>query len=268
MTSIPRRDLIATTLAGAAALSAAPLFAQEKAATPREHYELRRYRFRRGPMQKRADEYFKDALIPACTRAGCGPVGVFNVSMGAETPTAYVLITHPSAESAAGLGTKLAADADYRKAGAAFLDAPATDPSYLRIESSLFVAFTGLPKIEVPEKKGRIFELRIYASHSEAANAKKVEMFNGPPELPSEIAIFKRCGMGPVFFGQALVGENLPNLTYMLCYADQTARAAAWAAFGADKDWQKLRATPGYTDPEIVSSITSMLLGPAGYSQV
>jgi hypothetical protein len=42
------------------------------------------------------------------------------------------------------------------------------------------LAFTGLPKLEVPgqvaEKKPRLFELRTYEAHSRKANRKKVEM--------------------------------------------------------------------------------------------
>jgi hypothetical protein len=41
-----------------------------------------------------------------------------------------------------------------------------------------------------------------------------------------------------------------------------------WAAFGADPEWQKLRATPGYTDVEIVCDISNVFLRPAAYSQV
>jgi NIPSNAP len=41
-----------------------------------------------------------------------------------------------------------------------------------------------------------------------------------------------------------------------------------WAAFGADPDWNKLKSTPGYSDAEIVSNITNVLLRPAAYSQV
>jgi hypothetical protein len=35
-----------------------------------------------------------------------------------------------------------------------------------------------------------------------------------------------------------------------------------------DAEWKTLRAKPGYTDPEIVSNITSIILRPTAYSQV
>jgi hypothetical protein len=32
----------------------------------------------------------------------------------------------------------------------------------------------------------------------------------------AEIAIFRKAGLQPVFFGNTLIGQNLPNLAYML----------------------------------------------------
>jgi hypothetical protein len=129
------------------------------------------------------------------------------------------------------------------------------------------VAFEGMPKLEVPggagEKKPRIFELRIYESHSKKANAKKVEMFNR-----GEIEIFRRTGLAPVFFGETLVGARMPNLTYMLVFENMAAREKNWGTFGSDPEWRKLSANPGYTDPEIVSNITNVFLRPTAYSQI
>jgi hypothetical protein len=83
-----------------------------------------------------------------------------------------------------------------------------------------------------------------------------------------EIAIFRRIGMSPVFFGQALVGQNLPHLTYMLAFDDLAARERLWRAFGSDPDWQKLRAQPGLSDAEIVSNISSSILRPLPFSLI
>jgi len=46
------------------------------------------------------------------------------------------------------------------------------------------------------------------------------------------------------------------------------ARDAAWGRFGPDPEWKKLSTTPGYTDPEIVSNISNLLLRPTSYSQI
>jgi hypothetical protein len=259
-----RRDFVSAAMAvtGGSLLSAAP-------ERPGEYYELRRYQLRRGPAQGIVDTYLKTAALPAWQRAGAGPVGVFSVMIGAESPTFYVLLVHKSLDAFASLSERLAADAEYEKAAAAYLNAEATAPAFVRIDTSLMRPFDGMPKLELPfgggdaGRRARIFELRTYESHSEKAAKKKIEMFNR-----GEIAIFRRAGLTPVFFGETLAGANMPNLTYMLVYEDMAAHDKQWSAFGADPEWRKLSTTPGYTDPEIVSNISNTYLRPAAYSQI
>ena len=62
--------------------------------------------------------------------------------------------------------------------------------------------------MEIPEKKSLLFELRRYESSGESAGKKKIEMFE-----KSEIEIFKKVGLTPVFFGEALIGPARPNFT-------------------------------------------------------
>ena len=131
-------------------------------------------------------------------------------------------------------------------------------------------AFSAWPSLQRPfggvfegPARSRIFELRTYESHSERAARKKIEMFES-----AEIAIFRRAGLQPVFFGETLVGSQLPNLTYMLVYENMAAHDKQWSAFSSDPEWKKLSTTPGYTDPEIVSNITNVYLRPATYSQI
>ena len=261
-----KTSLAATSLAGLASTFSAGA-AEPASGQAREFYELRLYHLRRGPKQKVFDDYLREAALPAMNRAGISTVGVFNVMTGPDSPTVYVLIPYKTIEDFATLPARLAADADYLKASAEASSAPATDPTYVRAESSLMVAFEGMPKLEVPagasERKPRIFELRTYESHSKKANKKKIEMFN-----IGEIAIFRRAGLTTVFFGETLIGAKLPNLTYMLTYDNMTAKDAAWGKFGGDPEWRKLSTTPGYTDPEIVSNISNVLLRPASYSQI
>ena len=71
-----------------------------------------------------------------------------------------------------------------------------------------------------------------------------------------------------MFFSRTLVGPRMPSLVYMLVYDDMAAREKNWAVFRNDPEWKKLSATPGFTDPEIVSNITSIYLRPAAYSQI
>jgi hypothetical protein len=264
-----RRRLLASTLAASAlarpgALSS--LAAAQDASSGREYYELRSYHLQRGTQPKWADEFLENAAIPAWNRLGIGPVGVFRVTIGPQNPSVYVLLPSKSLETLVSAESRLAAGGEIAKAGA-FWDAPSSTPAYLRQESSLLLAFETFPKLEVPagvaEKRPRIFELRIYESHSKKANLKKIQMFN-----QGEIAIFRRTGLRPVFFGESLIGSRLPNLTYMVVFDDLAARDKTWATFGADPEWKKLSTSPGYTDGEIVSNITNMILSPAPYSQI
>ncbi len=237
-------------------------------AGPREYYELRICRMNRGAAIQRLEDYFQNALIPAYRRLGAGPVGVFTVVVGPDSPSFYVLIPHPSAESACHISNRLAEDAEYRKAAAAIREAPATDPPYANIESRLLLAADFMPRLEVPagaaKNEPRIFELRTYRSHSKTAARKKLEMF-GPG---GELGIFRRTGLQPVFFAETLYGPHMPSLCYMLVFPDQATREKNWARFVADPEWKKLSTTPGYTDAEIVADIHNVLLRPTAYSQI
>jgi hypothetical protein len=266
-----RRDFVSASMAAGGAWLAAGAAAKARQGGPagREYYELRRYRLRRGPAQGVVDTYLKTAALPAWQRAGVGPVGVFSIMIGPDSPAFYVLLVHKSLDAFASLPERLAADAEYEKAAAAYLNAEATAPAFVRIDASLMRSFETIPKLELPfgggenGRRSRIFELRTYESHSEKAAKKKIEMFNH-----GEIAIFRRAGLTPVFFGETLAGANMPNLTYMLAYEDMAARDKQWSAFSADPEWKKLSTTPGFTDPEIVSNISNTYLRPTAYSQI
>ena len=266
-----RRDFLKSSLAASAAAGIASAFAVTAAETggkpAREFYELRLYHLRRGPKQKLFDDFYREAAVPAWNRAGVSPVGVFDVMVGPDNPTKYVLMVHQNIESVATATDRVRSDAEYQKAGAEFINVPPNDPAYVRVESSLMAAFEGMPKLELPaltaDKKPRLFELRTYEAHSKRANKKKIELFN-----KGEIAIFRRTGLTPVFFGETLIGTKLPNLTYMLVFENMAARDKNWGAFGSDPEWKKLSSTAGYTDPEILTNISNVFLRPTAYSQI
>src|SRR4029079_9533270 len=104
---------------------------------------------------------------------------------------------------------------------------PKSAPAFTRIQSWFLVAFAGLPKLEQPayslEKKPRIFELRTYESYSEAKALKKIEMFNS-----GEIDLMRDVKLGPIFYGQGLIGHDLPHLTYMLSGETREAHKEHW----------------------------------------
>lgn len=232
----------------------------------RQILEWRTYRLISGSRKNAVSEFYRDVAIPALNRVGVAPVGVFSVRYGQNEPTLYALLSHATWESVLSLPDRLLGDATYVKDGADFLGAPLADPRYMRVESTLFRAFSDMPTVEAPqdllEQTGRIYEFRIYESHSAAAGQKKIEMFNEG----GEIAIFRRTGLRPVFFGETVAGSLMPNLSYMLVFENMAERDAAWARFSADPDWVTLRNDPRYSDT--VSNITDIILSPAPFSQV
>jgi len=203
-------------------------------------------------------------LLPALKRLGIGPVGVFLEKGEQDTVKVYVLIVYPSADQGTSLSARLNADAEYLQAGKDYLAAPATDPVYSRIESSLLVPIEGMPKLEKPDtSKPRLLNLRIYESHNERAAKKKIEMFN-----KGEIAIFRRVGLTPVFFAEAVIGARAAESDLPAGLPDDKGLQAAWGRFRDDAEWVKLKAIPEYADKEIVSRITNKILTPAAYSEI
>ncbi len=245
--------------------SAQAAAAQATATGPvREYYELRRYEIETEQQKAGFDKFVSEAALPALNRLGIQPVGVFYPAEGLSP--IYVLLPHKSLESFATLTQRLYADREFLEKGGDFIDAPATAPAYKSLEVQLMIAFEGMPKLERPiETPGRVLQLRTYESPSEKAGLKKIEMFN-----TAEIAIFRKVGLHPVFFGQTLAGTKMPNLTYMLAFKDMEENKANWNKFRDDPDWQKLRAMPEYMDKEIIrkNGITNLYLKPASYSQV
>jgi hypothetical protein len=233
----------------------------------REFYQLRRYNLVSGPQLKVTENYFSGALMPALARMGLGPVGAFKLDIGPETPAYYLLIPGPSVETLVELDLRLAEDAEFLKAADTFWNATAAAPAFQRAEISLLAAFTGWPGVTPPPaaatKGKRIFQLRTYESPSDGEHVRKVEMFHS-----GEFEIFLKAGFHPVFFGDTLVGSRMPNLTYMLSFADLTELDAKWDVFRNDPAWKKLSSDPRFAFDAIVTNITNLILSPLDCSQI
>ena len=253
---------IAITLALAA--NASHLAAQE-------YYELRTYRLKSEEKAKLFDEKYGPTVVKALEAAGVGPVGVFKPTEKKDTDKGevlrYLLAPHKSIESWATLGKRLTENREVWEPALDFLLSEKSNPHYSRIDSMLLVAFDGMPKLKLPEKpteenkKGRHFEIRVYESHNIIKGLLKVDMFN-----KGEIEIFDKVGLKAVFYGQAKVAKNLPQLTYMLVYDSEEERKKAWKDFLAHPDWEKMKAMERYKDT--VSKIHSRFVVATDYSQI
>jgi hypothetical protein len=264
---LERRRFLTSALATSTIALAGKSGAQETASKQREYYELRKYFMQSGPQTKLTESYLSEALIPALNRLGMSPIGAFNLSIGPETPTLYVLIPSTSVEALVTADLKLAQDKQFMQAAEPFWNASAKEPPYMRIESSLMIAFEGWPKITPPaataQHAKRVFQLRTYESPTNQDHVRKVEMFHN-----GEFEIFQKAGFGQVFYGDTLIGPRLPNLTYMLTFGDLSEMDAKWDAFRNDPNWKKLSSSPRYAFEQIVSNITNLILTPTAFSQI
>jgi hypothetical protein len=231
----------------------------------RQYYELRVYTTKSEKQQKLVNDYWQNSAVPAYNRMGVKPIGVFTELEDSPTNRIFVLIPFNSLEQFSEAASKLAADSAYQKDSAEFMNLPKNDPPYVKFDSSLLLAMKSAPKLELPpssaEKKPWIFELRTYTSSTEAKGINKVEMFNS-----GEVPVMKEVGLSPVFFAQAIVGTQLPSLTYMVSGENKEEHKKHWGGFGPNAVWQKLSKDPQYKDN--VSSIISTFLKRTSASQI
>lgn len=260
-----KNSLAAATFAGLATAAQTSALAATRPRGKQEYYELRAYRLKSGASHELLDKYLEQAAIPAWNRLGSKPVGVFTEIEPKGNPSVFVLIPYRSLDELAKATKQFNTERAYQQAGGEYLNVPKANPAFERIDSWLMLAFAGMPKMEIPayskEKKPRIFEIRTYESHSELKALKKVDMFNS-----GEMDVMREVGLAPVFYGQALIGPNLPHLTYMLSAENQDEHKKHWSAFGKHPVWNKMKDDPQYADT--VSKITNWVVAPTPYSQI
>ena len=236
-------------------------------AAKQQYYEIRIYTISGPAQEKMVDAYLRDVYLPALHRAGISKTGVFKP---VETDTAsygklvYLFIPFKTLEQYAELPGILEKDKVYTDAGKAFIDAPFDNPPYQRQQSILLKAFLFMPQFAAPgfttPMAERIYELRSYESATEAKAAKKIEMFN----QGGEIALFEKLKFNAVFYGEALAGNQKPNLMYMTTFTDMKSHDEHWKAFVESAEWKKLSGLEEYNNT--VSKNHTHLLYPASYS--
>jgi hypothetical protein len=250
-------------LAAIAAMIGNPSRAVAVDAEKPQYYEVRIYTTQSAEQQQRVNDYWQNAAVPAYNRMGIQPVGVFTELQDSATNHIYVLIPCDSPKDFAAIPATLAAAADYQKAAAEFLNAPKSNPAYVRFESSLLVAFDGMKRMVLPaaDKKPNVFELRTYLSSSEGKGLNKIKMFES-----GEIPLMKEVGLSPIFYGRTIAGLNMPCLVYMTCGETLDAHKQHWKAFSASPVWKQLTGDPQYKDN--VSRVISIMLKRTAASQI
>lgn len=231
--------------AGAQQAEAKSSAKKKKAAN--QYIEVRTYSLVDAAAEARLDAYLGEALIPALERQGLGPIGALQQAGPSDSIEVKLIIPGPTLESVTLASSKLASDETYQASAKEYLDTPSKQTPIKRIRSELLLAFDCWPQVTVPsqkkDNKPRYFELRSYESATEKLGERKVEMFN-----EGEVPIFLDAGIIPVFMGQALIGDMMPNLTYMVAFDDEESMLAAWPKFGAHPDWKTLKDNPRYAN--------------------
>ena len=245
-----------------------PLFAVFGHQSERDIYELRIYHIENQEQERILDNYLENAFLPALHRAGIKPVGVFKPLLSDKAEAGkkiYVFIPYRNISQYMELPGKLTLDKKHEKDGNGYIEAPHDKPVYKRMEVQLMRAFEGMPTYKMPMLKGpkskRVYELRSYESATEKLHINKVKMFN-----EGEIDIFDRLGFNPVFYGEVIVGSNMPNLIYMTTFSDMDSEITHWDAFRTDPQWEEMKVMEEYQNN--VSRNDTKLLFPTDYSDI
>ena len=226
-------------------------------------YALEHFHLKNGSEPSRLNEFFRDALLPAINRVHSGPKIYLQALIADQTPQAIAIYGFSSLDEMWDLHTKVDSDEAFAKKAMAFESGP--EVPFESADSELIEAADYSPEIKASETGAapRIFELRVYHAPSYGKLARLHERFRD-----AEVKIFHRVGIHPILYGSTLIGQNIPNLTYLIPFADLAAREKAWNAFGADPDWQKVSKESVAKDGQIVSVINVSLYRATSYSPV
>jgi len=217
-----------------------------QASPARQFYQLIIYHLADKTQEERLDQFLFEAYLPELHRSGIASVGVFK-TLNIDTATkkrTYVLIPFRSLEEFHA-ASRLFENPALMKKGGDYLLTAHDKPVYIRKESILMEAFSGMPELIKPQLNGprneQVYELRSYESASEALYLNKVAMFND-----GEIDIFKNIGSQPLFFGEVLAGNSMPNLMYMTAYENMNSRNEKWNIFSKNLKWKEMSSDPQY----------------------
>ena len=229
-------------------------------------YQIKIYQLKDAAQEARVDHFLQVAYLPALHRAGISKVGIFKpiANDTAAIRKIYVFIPFQSLEQWRKIQQKLANDTQLSTDGTDYLNAAYDNVPYLRMESILLEAFTGMTTPAVPELTGakneRIYELRSYEGPTEKIYTNKVQMFN----KGDEVGLFKRLGFNAVFYAEVISGAHMPNLMYMTSFDNMASHDKHWKSFSDDDYWKKLSAMPEYQHN--VSHADIVLMHPTEYS--
>jgi hypothetical protein len=230
-------------------------------------YELRKYRFISEKYKSQFNTYLSNIYIPALNQLGIKPVGSFRpIYLFDSYIELYLLLTFSNIEEAFLLNKNLFDNKEFSKKTDEFDFSTNDNPLYISYDSTILLAFSNFPKIVLPDicinKQKRYFNLRIYKSHSNTLLQKKIDMFN----VDGEIELHESMGYQHIFFGEAIFGDQMPNMSYMHVWSDLKTYEDQMDKFWNNPEFVKLRNNPKYNDSTYDSF--SILLIPENCSQI
>jgi hypothetical protein len=227
------------------------------------YYLLEQYFLRHSTQLPRINEFMSQGFLPTVSKFHTGPKIFLEALVAAHLPQFVTVLGLTSLDELTSLRTRLRQDSTFQKSFAAWENGP--EPPYEYLTHTLLKATDYSPAVSNSPsgEKPRVFELRVYHSPTWKQLAALHRRFAGP-----EIKIFHRVGVQPILYTETVIGQNMPNLTYLTPFQDLAAREKAWSAFGADPEWMKVRKESIDADGQIASVIQISLLKATSYSPV
>ncbi len=227
-------------------------------------YVLETFYLQQGAQVGRMNDYFSKVALPALQRVRhTGPAIYLESLIAPHMPQMIAVYGFQSLEEMWSVHTRIHQDPELMKN---FEQWDSGDAPFDQQSSSLLQAADYSPEIVTPAeppKASRLFELRVYHSPTWRQLKALHERFAGP-----EIQIFHRSGIHPILYTSTMIGQNMPNLTYLIPFENLAAREKAWETFGADPDWVKTRKESIEKHGQISSVINISLFKATAYSPV
>lgn len=226
-------------------------------------FVLEQYYLRNGSQPARVLSFLEKGALAARRRLALpAPAVVMEAIVAAHMPQVACVTPYDSLDQWMQARARLAADEGFRAALATMESGE--EPPYEDFTETLLEAAPYTPPLpaSLPARpQPRVFELRLYHSPTERQLKALHERFAGP-----EIPIFHRSGIHPLLYGSTLAGAHKPNLVYLTPFDSLAAREKAWAAFGTDPEWGKVRAESIARHGQISSVIQISLYRAAAWS--
>lgn len=262
-----RRDFITTAAAGTAAV----VFNSDEAPAEESHRELidvRTFWAPDAPSRQDLIDKIDDLLIPNRSQFGFKKTGVLFTDAEKNTDknfdpkyhqAVFVVTSAPDFATLEAWHDKLYTGLDK----AAMLNKSTKESVYFEMEAALLRAFPHFPALAVPTlDPNRVLQYRCYFSPNPDRCHAKRNMF----DVRGELKLFQKCGMHPVFFGEMLYGNMMPNISYMLSFENEDARTKGWNLFREADEWKVMKVEKEFEDT--ATRIRNLVLRPSKKSQI